>query len=582
VNGGSWAITNPTYKWHATDAGVDVGTLSCGSTYEYYIVANGPNGSSSPSASVSKTYNAPGSAPRMYQIWPDSNSSVYMYWEGVESAPRFKAYRGSSLVATDLEQGSGFLNTGLPANTPYSYYITPYNSCGDGPSGTTYTVRTLGNITTSQSGSTQTSITACYSDSVNPSHPNLSSVDHYWIRRDGDGGDSGNIYPSTTCWTDTGLSCGTTYSYQTKAGFVMQAQGITNGNGGLGGAGVDSSSQNYTTAACDTTPPTISISGSSSAWTTSASTTATASDSSGVSYVRHCWADTQTMPPCDPGTTSASTFTNGATLSQTTSGSSWYACFRARDANGNWTPAITSSNYATYCWGPVQVDTTAPTPNPPSPSESSTSADWTTVIMGTAGSDAHSGMNSTRYGYAIDSGSYSWTNSGSNTFSGLSCETSYTIYGKLRDAVGNQTSAGSVNITTGSCVVAPSPVTTVTATEKSGGGGLSASWTNVGANGYRVYLKGGRSNPNTTTLITDTGNATIPSQTGLDCPGTYSVIVVPYNTDSGLGGGIHSSCTSAFSNASLLGVTVPTNRKCAAPTIGTVNLTSCTKGFLFE
>jgi hypothetical protein len=202
--------------------------------------------------------------------------------------------------------------------------------------------------------------------------------------------------------------------------------------------------------------------------------------------------------------------------------------------------------------------------------------------MGTTGSDAHSGMNSTPYGYAIDGGSYSWTSSGANTFSGLSCETNHTIYGKLQDAVGNQTSAGSASITTGSCVVAPTTVSAVTATEKSGGGGLSASWTNVGADGYRVYLKGGRSSANTTTLITDTGNVTIPSQSGLDCPGTYSVIVVPYNSDISLSGGTHSSCTSAFSDSSLSGVSVPTNRKCAAPTIGTVSLISCTKGFLFE
>ncbi len=585
VNGGSWQTISPDYSWGATSKSVRNGTLSCGSTYEYAVVANGPTGSSSMSASSGvMTYTTPGSLPN-FAIYASNNTSIWLstwwgspYLPSGGAAPLYNIRRNGVLIATIPQYD--YIDSGLSQNTLYSYTIQPTNACGGGPTSPSYSGRTLGSMSMSQGGSTQTSISACWSDPVNPSHPDVDTYNYRNIIRNSGAASYSSLVGSTSgCWSDTGLSCGTGYTYIARSGLTV----MNKGNGtGLAGASVDSPTYTFYTSDCDTTPPTFSITGSNSSWTTSANVTATASDVSGVSYVRHCWADTGTMPPCDPGTTSANTFTNGATLTQTTSGSSWYVCFRASDTNGNWTPAPTSVNYASYCWGPVRVDTTAPTPNPPSPSESSTSADSITVVMGTTGSDAHSGMNSTPYGYAIDGGSYSWTSSGANTFSGLLCETNHTIYGKLQDAVGNQTSAGSVSITTGSCVVAPTTVSAVTATEKSGGGGLSASWTNVGANGYRVYLRGGRSSANTTTLITDTGNATIPSQTGLDCPGTYSVIVVPYNSDTSLGGGTHSSCISAFSDPLLSGVLVPTNRKCAAPTVGTVSLTSCTKGFLFE
>ena len=41
----------------------------------------------------------------------------------------------------------------------------------------------------------------------------------------------------------------------------------------------------------------------------------------------------------------------------------------------------------------------------------------------------------------------------------------------------------------------PSTVSSVTTKETNGGGGLSTTWSSVGASGYRVYVKGGRTNP---------------------------------------------------------------------------------------
>ncbi len=583
VNGGSWQTISPDYSWGATSKSVRNGTLSCGSTYEYAVVANGPTGSSVMSSSSGVlTYTTPGSLPN-FAIYANSPTSMWLstWWGGSYlpsggPAPLYNIRRNGALIATIPQYD--LVDSGLNQNTSYSYSIQPTNACGGGPTSPSYSGRTLGSMSMYQGGSTQTSISACWSDPVNPSHPDIDTYNYRnIIRNSGAASYSSPVGSTSGCWSDTGLSCGTGYTYIAQSGLTVK----NNGNGtGLASAAVNSPTYTFYTDQCDSTPPTFSISGPSTAWTTSASVTATASDPAGVSYVRHCWADTGVMPPCEPGTSSSNTFTNGSSVSQTTTGSSWYVCFRARDAYGNWTPAITSGNYASYCWGPVRVDTTAPTPNPPTPSESSTSASSISVTL--SGSDAHSGMNSSPYSYKIGAGSWSsWTSSGSYTFNGLSCETPYTVYGKLRDTLGNETSGGSRNITTGSCVVPPSTVSTVSASETSGGGAISVSWTNVGANGYRVYLRGGRSNPNSTIFVQDTGSASISSYSNVDCPGSYSVIVVPYNSDPTVG--TDSSCSNAFaSNGLLSGMSVPTGRKCGTPTTGTVNVTSCTRGFLFE
>ena len=68
-----------------------------------------------------------------------------------------------------------------------------------------------------------------------------------------------------------------------------------------------------------------------------------------IDYTRHCWTESAS---CEPGTTAASTFTNGAAITQTNPGD-WTLCTRARDGAGNWKDP--------ECSGPYQIDKQGPT-----------------------------------------------------------------------------------------------------------------------------------------------------------------------------------------------------------------------------
>ncbi len=128
-------------------------------------------------------------------------------------------------------------------------------------------------------------------------------------------------------------------------------------------------------------------------------------------------------------------------------------------------------------------------------------------------------------------------------------------------------------------VAPPSSVSSVSAQETNGGGGLSATWSGVGASGYLVYVKGGRTNPTNAVLIGNITGTSAPVTLAGQCPGSYTVTVVPYNTASV---GTDSSCTTVFGGTSLSGATVPSGMKCGSATVSTVNLKSCTGGFLLE
>ncbi len=570
-----------TLVYNGTSTGFLDSSLNSTTVYTYYVSAYNGSGESSQTSQSIETGN--GTFTSLSGEWGGS-TDVDLSWTNPNpswSVANLIIYRNGVQIynAGGPTSITTYTDTGLSWNTTYSYYVFYGYSppCGLAVNQTSNAV----NVTVPVAPPTAPSNLSA--DAISGTQVNLS-----WTGSTGGVGDIGyNVYRCsgsgctndsyigwsahpTTSYSDTGLTCEITYGYRVSS---YDSRPLSGGY----------TSRVYVTPPCDPTPPTFSISGSGANWMTSASTTATASDASGISYVRHCWVDTQSPPPCDPGTTTTSTFANGSTLTQTTSGSSWYACFRARDTVGNWTPAPTLENYATYCWGPVRVDVTAPTPTP-TPSQTSADLTSVTVSAGVTGSDAHSGLNASAYGFSTTTNDidYTWTSSNSYTFTNLTCGTNYTAYVKIRDAVGNMTNAGMTSINTSSCVVPPSAVSGLSVTEQSGGSGLNASWNSVSANGYKVYMKGGRSNPNTVGLIQTLSNTSVPTQTGLQCPSSYTVYVVAYNNDESIGG-VDSSCSTTFSSGDLSTVgTVPSNVKCSSAQSATVEIRSCTRGFFLE
>ncbi len=453
--------------------------------------------------------------------------------------------------------------SGLTASTLYTVYGKIRDAVGNETSAGTTSATTLPNPPSAPTGLSATTISQTQ---IDLSWTAASGATGYYVYRGGAYiGSSG-----ATSYSDTGLSCGTSYSYQVTAY-------------NTGGASASSTASSATTSACDTTPPSISRTGSGTNWMTSATTSATASDvSSGISYVRHCWADTQTMPPCDPGTTAASTFTNGATLTQTTSGSSWYACFRASDTAGNWTPALTLGNYASYCWGPVRVDTTIPTPNPPIVSASAASQTSVNTSM-SAGTDSYSGLNTSPYGYSTNGSTYTWYSTPSQTLSGLACGTSYTVYGKIRDATENMTSAGTAGVTTASCVSAPASAPAATTTADPGRPEATVSTATVTSDGYYIV----RCSANSTACVkvyegTGSGSYTV---TGFSCPASYKLYRYAYNVDSTVVGR-DVSCddmnTKLTAEVPSTDTSYLNQKKCSPYTVQDLDIKYCTRGFLVD
>ncbi len=127
-------------------------------------------------------------------------------------------------------------------------------------------------------------------------------------------------------YDNTGLACGTSYTYQV---FDIDF-------------GDSSNTRTIATQACaqaDTTAPSLSSRNPSAGIyyrNPPLNVVVTYSDNVGVQYTRHCVASGN----CDPGTSAASTFTNGGTIDvgsfNLSPGNSWFVCTRARDAAGNW------------------------------------------------------------------------------------------------------------------------------------------------------------------------------------------------------------------------------------------------------
>lgn len=557
VNGGSWSSILST---GSTVAYIRQGTLSCGSSYEYAVIANGASGSSSMSASSgAMTYTVPGSLPN-FGVWANNDSSAWLstWWggayPGTYAVPRYNIFRGGSLIATIPQYD--YIDAGRSSNTSYSYSIQPANACGGGVTSPSYTMRTLGSISMYHGGSTQTSISACWSDPVNPSHPDVSAYNYRNIlRNSGAASYSSPVGSTSGCWNDTGLSCGTGYTYSVRSGLTVLGKG--NYAGGAG-ALVESPTYTFYTSSCNNNPNTPTLTSPSTGTCVARPTQfcATVSDPDGDSVrarfnIAGSWYYGNYV---SSGGSSCYSY-NGSNLTNAT----WYAY--AEDSVG-----ANSGNSSSRT---ISSDGTAPTPNPPSVSGYSTGQNSLYTSM-SSGIDALCELHSTAYGFSINGSSYFWQSSPSYSFSGLSCQTNYTVYGKIRDAVGNETSVGTTSITTDSCVVAPS-TPSVDVTPKSGAPEATAVISGGNASYYLVY----KYTPATGHELYANIPGTSLSIANLKCPQSYTMVFFGYNTDVSLGGGVDGSCSA------LNAIDSPnaTNKKCTSRIDVPAKIDFCTKGF---
>jgi len=238
-------------------------TVASGTTYFYRVTAVAPNGSRATSSAISVTTPAapadttPPTTPTGLVATVASCSQVNLSWNastdsGGSGFKGYNIYRNGAFVKQVLAPTTSTSDTGLSAQTNYSYRVSAVDNAGN---------------QSAQSTAASATTPACTTDTTPPTTPtglvatgvSCSQVNLSW-NASTDSGGSGlkgyNIYRNgafvkqvlapATSTSDTGLSAQTTYSYRVSA---VDNAGNQSAQGTASGA---------TTSSCsDTTPPSM-------------------------------------------------------------------------------------------------------------------------------------------------------------------------------------------------------------------------------------------------------------------------------------------------------------------------------------
>ncbi|HUC86818.1 MAG TPA: fibronectin type III domain-containing protein, partial [Candidatus Saccharimonadales bacterium] len=259
-NGSSTALATITAPTTSTVSYTDA-TVSADTAYSYQVTALDAAGNqSAKSTSVSVTTpkaadHTPPSIPTGLHSTATTINSISLAWNastdntGGSGVAGYHLYRNGTLVASPT--GTTYTNTGLAADTSYSYSVSAYDHAANG-SQASAAVSVKTKAVTPPSTPTGLTATAANSAQVNlkwnASTDNVSIVS-YKIYRDGSTTALATITAptsSTVTYQDAAVSANTTYSYQVAA---VNA---------LGTEGTKSASASVTTPkAPDKTPPSV-------------------------------------------------------------------------------------------------------------------------------------------------------------------------------------------------------------------------------------------------------------------------------------------------------------------------------------
>jgi chitodextrinase len=486
--------------------------LSCGSTYEYAVDAADASGNRSLRASVfvrtascptptSSGDTTPPSAPSGLAASNTTQSGLALSWKAASdnvAVTGYDVYRNGAKVAT--VSATSVAQSALSCGTAYAFAVVARDAAGNSspqgqltastspcsasPSDTTPPSAPSG---LAVSNTTQSGLTLSWkaaSDNV--------AVTGYDVYRDG----AKVAAVGATSVAQSALSCGTAYAFAVVA---RDAAGNSSPQ-----AQLSASTSPCSGSAVDTTPPSqpanlavVSATGASVALGWSAST-----DNVGVAgyrvYVNGSYRATTTQP--------------GATVSALTCGTAYTFAVDAFDAEGNSSrrAAVTGSTAA--C-----ADTQAPSA-PTNVVASSRTA--TSIALSWSPSSDDVGV--AGYGLYRAGTRVGTSSSTSGIFSGLTCNTSYTLAVDAYDAAGNRSSQAVAMVSTTACpdTTAPASPTGLAASSVTQTG-LTLTWNastdNVGVTGYDVYRDGTKM-----ATVTSTSSA----QSGLACGTSHSFGVV--------------------------------------------------------
>jgi chitodextrinase len=483
--------------------------LACGKSSELNVIAFDAAQNRSARATLTVSTAAcpdvqPPTAPSGFTQLATSQNAVVLGWSASSDdigVVEYGVYRDLQRVATSAEPNATL--AGLACGSTYSYAVDAADAAGNRSSRASVFLRTASCSSSPPSGDTtppstpsglaassvtQTSLALDW----NAASDNVGVVG-YDVFRNG----SKVASPTTTSVSQSGLACGTAYAFAVAA---RDAAGNTSAPGQL----------SVTTSACavpspgDATPPSApSGLGISGATSTSVSLTWTASrDNVGVAsyrlYVNGAYAST--------------TAQLGATASGLTCGTAYLFEVDAMDFEGNESTRAFVTGSTTAC-----LDTQTPT----APlGVAATSRTATSIALAWTASTDNVGVS----GYGLyRAGSQVGTTSSTNAiFSGLVCNTNYTLAVDASDAAGNRSAKTTVMVATTACPdttppAAPSGLAVSNVTQTSLTLTWNASTDNVGVTGYDVYRNG-------TKMATVT--STSAGQTGLACGSTYTFGVI--------------------------------------------------------
>jgi fibronectin type 3 domain-containing protein len=135
---GDYGLIGTAYSTAYTDSG-----LTSGSTYYYQVSAvNGSQVEGTLSASVSSQTNTlpPAAAPAGLWSTAKTQTSITLSWNWVSGATGYYLYRNAVYIAT--VSSTYYTDSGLVPGTAYTYRVSAYNSTGEGPQSSAYSVTT--------------------------------------------------------------------------------------------------------------------------------------------------------------------------------------------------------------------------------------------------------------------------------------------------------------------------------------------------------------------------------------------------------------------------------------------------------
>ena len=383
------------------------------------------------------------------------------------------------------------------------------SACSSGSTGTWNNVAPT--VSPSNDGPKAAGTTVTFS--ANASDPGGTTFTYQW-------------YTDASCASSIGGATASTYAMACSYPSVARYVKAWDAQSAPSSCGASTATCTITNTAPNTPTPT---SPPDNTWTTSRQFCATVSDPDGGNVTAY-------FVLSGVGTFAGSTVTSGSSSCYThtadLNGVTWYAY--AQDPQ-----SATSGNSATRT---AKIDTAAPTPNPPTTSgapQNQTQINWSM----SAGSDSLSGLHSTPYGFSTNGSTYNWQAGTTWNETGLVCNTSYTRYGKIRDAVLNETSAGSGAATTAPCTpAAPTSLTQGTVT----GSSIAFSWTDNATNetGFSIERCSGAGCSNFAEITTVGQNVVNYTNSSLACATSFSYRVRAYVT--GAGGPYYSSYTNTI------------------------------------